>query len=184
VTVNLYADTNEDGIPDNVNAPLASQVTNGMGFYSFGGLTPGNYVVGFVTPAGYQPTIQLNTVGNDPTDSDADPNTGWTGTINLISGETDNTNDAGFIQLAAVGNFVWQDNNGNGIQDPGELGVPNVTVNLLSNGVVVGTTTTNNFGEYSFTGLLPGQYQVEFVLPSGFSYTVNNGPRVLHKRPL
>ncbi|HQZ83569.1 MAG TPA: SdrD B-like domain-containing protein [Pyrinomonadaceae bacterium] len=50
-----------------------------------------------------------------------------------------------------IGNRVWRDTNGNGVQDPGEPGIANVTVHLYdSNGVLVGTAVTDPNGEYYF----------------------------------
>ncbi len=50
-----------------------------------------------------------------------------------------------------IGNYVWNDANANGIQDPSEVGFPNVKVQLFSRtGVLVGLTTTNTAGEYYF----------------------------------
>ena len=40
-----------------------------------------------------------------------------------------------------VGNFVWADANGNGIQDPNEAGIANVLVTLSLNGTTYNTTT-------------------------------------------
>jgi hypothetical protein len=180
VTVNLYTDNNNDGIPD-PGAPLATTTTNGTGFYAFTGLIPGNYIVGFVTPTGGYTPSPANVGNDDLIDSDANPVTGYTGTINLSQGETDNSNDAGFVlPSASIGNFVWVDNNANGIQDPLEPGLSGVTVNLyvdnnndgFPDGVPVATTTTNGTGFYSFTGLLPGNYIVGFVPPSG-GYTAS-----------
>jgi SdrD B-like domain/Secretion system C-terminal sorting domain len=56
------------------------------------------------------------------------------------------------------------------IQDAGEMGVANVTVNLLDDqGNVVRTTKTDALGNYIFTGLLPGTYTVEFSnLPADY----------------
>jgi len=66
-----------------------------------------------------------------------------------------------------VGNFVWIDTNGNGIQDPGELPVAGVTVEIYKNGTNVGSTTTGPDGSYYFNdgnvngGLLPNmEYKV------------------------
>jgi hypothetical protein len=51
--------------------------------------------------------------------------------INLESGENDPTNDAGFYRTtAAIGDFVWEDIDGDGVQDAGEPGIENVTVTL------------------------------------------------------
>ncbi len=53
-----------------------------------------------------------------------------------------------------IGNRVWADTNGNGIQDPGELGLANVEVLLLDeNGTQITSTQSNAQGEYLFTGL-------------------------------
>jgi len=81
--------------------------------------------------------------------------------------------------LANLGNRVWEDLNYNGIQDAGEPGVAGVTVNLLkADGTSTGlSTTTLADGKYSFTGLIPGDYMVEFVpstLPPGYLFTLPN----------
>src|SRR5204863_7222289 len=77
---------------------------------------------------------------------------------------------------ATLGNFVWDDLNGNGIQEAGEPGIDGVTVNLLGAGLdgafgtlddVTGTTATAGGGLYSFTGLRPDTFRLAFVLPAG-----------------
>ncbi|MCB9296619.1 MAG: hypothetical protein H6559_26420 [Lewinellaceae bacterium] len=108
--------------------------------------------------------------GDDTVDSDADPNTGLTGTITVNSGETDLTNDAGFYEPASLGDFVWSDTDADGIQDAGEPGIGGVTVNLLDGGgAFLASTTTAPDGSYSFTNLAPGDYIVEFIGPAGFA---------------
>lgn len=50
-----------------------------------------------------------------------------------------------------VGDTVWYDSNGNGVQDAGEPGIAGVTVELLDgNGAVLATATTDADGQYSF----------------------------------
>lgn len=86
------------------------------------------------------------------------------------------------VEPAALGDFVWEDTDGDGIQDDGEPGVEGVTVNLYSDvdgdGVAepggddngpIATTMTDADGNYLFTGLAPGDYFVEFVNPGGFA---------------
>ncbi len=51
-----------------------------------------------------------------------------------------------------LGNRVWNDANGNGIQDPGEDPIGGVTVQLVKNNVVVGTAVTDANGTYYFLG--------------------------------
>ena len=78
-------------------------------------------------------------------------------------------------QDGSIGDFVWQDDNANGIQDDGELGIEGVVVNLLdANGGEVQSVTTMSDGSYSFGGLSAGQYSVEFVAPDGFFFSPPN----------
>ena len=149
------------------NVVIGTTTTNASGIYSFTNLAPGSYTVQFTAPSGYTFTT-ANVGSNDAIDSDANISTGKTGTITLVSGQTDNTNDAGFYRTATIGDFVWKDTNGNGLQDTGEPGISGMTVQLLNSlNVVIATTTTNASGIYTFTGLVPGSYTVQFTAPSG-----------------
>jgi len=50
-----------------------------------------------------------------------------------------------------IGNYVWNDANGNGLQDAGEEGIEGVTLNLYDSECnLVGTTVTNENGIYAF----------------------------------
>jgi hypothetical protein len=71
-----------------------------------------------------------------------------------------------------LGDFVWDDLNANGLQDPGEPGFSGVTVNLFDNGgTFVKTTATDGLGLYSFDNLTPSTYQLQFVLPVGYLFS-------------
>jgi len=79
-------------------------------------------------------------------------------------GKANGLSDVAVLSDAApieIGNRVWQDTNGNGVQDPGEPGIANLRVRLLTNGIQVGETVTNDRGEFYFnasnvgTGVLP-----------------------------
>jgi serine-aspartate repeat-containing protein C/D/E len=73
---------------------------------------------------------------------------------------------------ASLGDRVWEDKNANGIQDAGENGIAGVTVKLLNNqGQEVTSTVTNTNGNYNFTNLNPGDYQVQFVPPTGYTFS-------------
>ncbi|MGB5049331.1 MAG: SdrD B-like domain-containing protein [Caldilineaceae bacterium] len=168
VTVKLY----EVGNPN----PIATTTTNSNGNgndngnYSFSNLKPGSYTVTFEAPGGY--VFSLSGAGGDPA-KDSNPNSsGQTGTIVMTSGQTDTTIDAGLYQPASIGDRVWDDLNGNGVQDGGEPGLKNVVVKLYKPGNPnpVATTATDTNGNYSFTGLVPGDYEVGFEAPSGYVF--------------
>jgi len=85
--------------------------------------------------------------------------------INLKEDETNETIDFGFIPVSknsSIGDFVWNDLNEDGIQDPDEPGINGVTVHLLDvdENKCINETTTNIDGIYWFTGLKPGNYTV------------------------
>lgn len=68
-----------------------------------------------------------------------------------------------------IGDLVWEDTNGDGHQGDFEPGIPGVTVNLIgSSGLIIDTMVTNASGNYLFTGLPGGEYDVQFVAPAGF----------------
>ena len=66
--VNLYADTNTDGVPDGL--AITTDTTDADGYYLFDGLPPGNYLVQ-VDPSNFQPGNPLfgyfSSTFNDPT---------------------------------------------------------------------------------------------------------------------
>ncbi|HTX91046.1 MAG TPA: SdrD B-like domain-containing protein, partial [Anaerolineales bacterium] len=178
-TVDLYRPGfGPDGVPgtaDDADQLNALPVTTaGDGLYSFTGLTPGVYDLTFTPPAGYALTVKNSPGGTATTDSDANPSSGQTDLITLAPDQNDVTWDAGVYQPAALGDFVWNDVNRNGIQDAGEAGVNGVQVDLYTaSGTLVATTHTANLagvdGTYGFSRLLPGSYRVVFTPPAGYA---------------
>ena len=161
---------------------IATTGTDTTGFYEFTGLAPGDYAVSFVLPSGYTFT-SADAGANDALDSDADVSTGRTDAITLAAGDHNPTLDAGIFvddtQPASLGDYVWHDTNEDGVQDTGEPGISGVTVRLIdpATDTVLDTTTTDGSGYYGFTGLAPGDYAVEFDLPTDYQFTAqDNGP--------
>lgn len=71
----------------------------------------------------------------------------------------------------SLGDTVWYDTNRDGMLNNGEQGAAGVTVNLIQAGVVVASMVTDANGQYLFDDLMPGDYQVQFVAPSGYTFT-------------
>ncbi|NTV03345.1 DUF11 domain-containing protein, partial [bacterium] len=140
------------------------------GSYGFSTLPPGDYYVVFGTPpAGYTPSPQ-NAGADDALDSDADVVTRRTALTSLAPGENDPSWDLGLFTYASLGDLVWNDLDRDGVQDGGEGGVSGVAVRLYQPGssTPVASTTTNASGVYRFTSLIPGDYYLEFGLPTGY----------------
>ncbi|MBN2117197.1 MAG: carboxypeptidase regulatory-like domain-containing protein [Anaerolineales bacterium] len=177
----VWADTNGNGVQDAGEAGIAGVTVTLLD--SFGNPVPngtattdasGNYF--FKVEAGAY-TVQVDAAnfeaegvltGYAPTTSGGNSQTNTVTTDNVL------TYDFGYnVAPASLGDFVWNDLNGNGIQEDGEGGLAGVTVNLLgSDGTTVAaTTTTDAAGSYSFTELLPGTYYVQVVAPAGQVFT-------------
>jgi len=186
----VWVDADEDGIQDNGeagvsgvtvklydsgNTLLETTATGQSGTYLFDGLDAGDYYVEFVLPAGYEFTTK-DQGSNDNIDSDANTTTGKTGIISLPQGDNITSVDAGIVQLkASLGDYVFFDTDKDGIQDGNENGIQGVTVKLYSSSnSLLGTTTTDQNGLYSFTNLEPGTYYVEFTLVSGYAFSPQN----------
>ena len=148
---------------DDLGTVIASRVSDGSGGYAFDGLVAGDYQVRVTPPAGG--VFVAQDAGTDDTvDSDVDA-AGLTAPISLLSGQTLDTIDAG-IQAASLTDTVWLDLNGDGVRDPGEDGIPGITVELLDDlGAVVATTTTDAAGDFTFAGLEPADYSVRVDYP-------------------
>jgi subtilisin family serine protease len=71
-----------------------------------------------------------------------------------------------------IGDLVWRDYNLNGRQDASEPGVAGITVHLYdSTGLEVGSTTTDNFGNYAFQSVAAGTYRLKFDPPIGITFS-------------
>ncbi len=189
VYVRLFA-PGPDGLAGTADdVPLAVAVTGnspgGMpGWYSFPGLAPGSYSVCVTPPATFVFSPPDKTT--DDLDSDANPISGCSPLVVLAANQHDPDVDFGLVptQLAALGDYVWFDRNGNGIQDESPSdGANGVAVQLYvddgdgvsqpgTNDPLVATTVTADDvygrpGYYRFDGLVPGlHYYVKFVLPA------------------
>lgn len=161
---------------------LTSSDGNGdQGRYQFTDLSTGQYYARFIRPAGYGIT-QRNAPGStSATDSDADPDTGLTAITTLETNTIDRDWDMGLVpsSSASVGDYVWFDRNGNGVQDESTLdGINGIRVLLFDNSspgapaqvdaTVTADDVNGNPGHYRFEGLtLSTAYFVRFSAPSG-----------------
>ena len=163
VSVNLFLDDGgSPGVLDLGDTSVDTTTTAGGGFYLFTGVTPDTYLIEF-DPSGVPGTwlfTEMHVGGDDTIDSDAKVATGVTDDFDYDGG-FDDTRDAGLYQEATLGDRFWEDANGNGIQDGGETAASGPVKLLNSSMVEIDSTTATSFG-YSFTGLAPGTYYVQF----------------------
>ncbi len=100
---------------------------------------------------------------------DVDGSVGMTAPMTLTMGSSVTDIDVGGMWPATIGDTVWIDENGNGLQDTAEPGAEGVTVSLwhISAGggrELAAETRTDANGRYLFEGVRPGQYQMSVEL--------------------
>jgi uncharacterized repeat protein (TIGR01451 family) len=142
-------------------------VTGSDGKYQFQDLAAGDYCVKVdesTVPAGLTLTTGENPIGP----------------ISLAEGGQVLDADFGYGPVpnkAQIGDTVYNDANGNGVQDPGEVGISGVTLDLIDAGpdklcntaddAKLATATTDATGKYLFSDLAAGAYCVDVTDTGG-----------------
>ena len=160
----FFLDTNNNGVADSAER---STTTDILGNYAFDALPAGTYVVREVLAGGQKFTNPL------------------TGMLSVTLGAGANVTGKNFGTApaaagASIGGRVFNDGNGNGSRDSGELGLGlwTVYIDKNNNGVLdTGETkiTTDINGNWSFANLIAGTYVVRVVQPAGTATTTPTG---------
>lgn len=189
----VWMDSNRNGVQDNGEAGiegvtvqlwngartqlLASTVTNANGNYTLQGPTSTALRVRALLPNAELRFSPKDAGGSDTLDSDIFPSgseLGFTASFTLASNVISIISiDVGMMtpQQAILGNRVWEDFDGDGIQETGEPGLAGVTVQLWNTAMnqLLDSTTTNANGTYGLTTPEPGDYRLRVVRPQGFT---------------
>jgi len=167
--IRAYKDLDGDGTLSAAEAavgPATSMTTNGSGAYSFS-LNPGKYVICEVLQSGWFESKPANVNCAGGSGFSLGPG-GFA--VTVTSGSSEPNNDFGNFRRGTKAGVKFNDQNGNGVKDAGEPGLPGWTINAYvdanGNGMLdAGETTiaasavTDMNGAYSLM-LNPGMYVV------------------------
>jgi hypothetical protein len=136
---------------------LATQTTNSSGTFAFTGLTAGTYRLREVEQSGWMMTTQL------PADM-----TAASGRVFTLS--------LGSFQLVTISGQKFQDFHDDGVQDPGDTGVPGWPIQLVNKvtGLPIAVQMSDSSGDYQFSNLGPGTYQIREVAKTGWQQTTTD----------
>ncbi len=149
---------------------VGEAVTDAEGAYEFNGLMPGDYTIEAMVPDGHA-LVDIS----DPRLADRNLISilqhtygahGTSGTITVEMAQHQQHLDIGCVLPGRLGDRVWLDLNGNGLQDGDEDGIPGVVIELLRNGEVVATTTSDQYGYYVLENLYPCEYIIRATFPA------------------
>jgi hypothetical protein len=149
---------------------METTTTGADGSYSFTGLVPGNYTVTQTQPSAY--LAGKDTVGTPVGGTNPAPNV-LTVPLTPMGMNINAVNyNYGSLEPSSISGMVYLDVNNVGMIQPGSPGIPGVTIILTGTDTdgraVMLTTTTDANGDYSFTRLYPGSYDVTEVQPAGY----------------
>ena len=146
---------------------VARTVTDENGDYTFDGLAPGTYSVQQLQPDGFIDGSQTaGTIGGQAV-GEATQN--LLSNITLSSGDEAVNYDFCEHVPASVHGTVYHDRNNDGIQSDGEEGIEGVLIQLFDkDGNLVREMQTDADGNYWFTDLVAGAYEIRETQPTAF----------------
>ena len=179
VSGTIYDDVNGNGVQDPGEPGLSgvtvvitdslgnivTVVTDANGNYTAVVSAPGNATVDIDEAT--LPVGAIQTQGTDPT------------VVTVVSGIDTFEENNGYNTPATVTGHLYEDLNGNGVQDPGEPDLAGVTVVITDSDGNIQTVITDNNGDYTATIVVPGDVVIdidETTLPAGATLTEGTDP--------
>jgi LPXTG-motif cell wall-anchored protein len=164
-----YEDVNGDGVPDGPVEGVEIELlkdgghfdwpgginpvcTDSNGFYRFDNLPDGVYTVRENLAGGWYAKNPVSGIHN-----------------NVEVGCGDNVENLDFLNYrkGSIEGYKYEDQDADGVYDPGEPGFKDVTIQLKQGETVVESTTTGSDGKFVFAGVEPGTYDVVEILGAG-----------------
>lgn len=192
----VWHDLNGDGIQgtsepfmSQINVTLTGTTSGGQeivitnysglnGYYGFANLEPGNYMVIVENPFTDGSFTIKDQDEADVLDSDIDPQTGESEIIVLTENQDIVTIDAGYYHFVNIGDFVWEDMNGNGIQEVNEDGISNIKIRLTrqddNSKIEVYSDAKGKFLFGDGFQIRPGEFYLTFYPNNSYSLIDNN----------
>ena len=164
---------------DENGTAISSARTGTDGQYAFTRLREGTYRLFFTLPDGMLFTDKITGVGSSCI-TPMENSEGLSEAMPLAMGWTQEDTNVGAIEPGEIGDTVWLDENGNGLQDYREPLLSGVTLRLIrmsQDGEVldVREIQSDMYGYFHFRALRPGRYRLQVETQDGDELTVHTG---------
>jgi hypothetical protein len=169
-----FNDINGNGVRDSIDVGLQnwrirlihnsiridSALTDANGFYQFVDLYEGTYVVEEEMQSGWMQTH---------------PKSPSTHTVEVTEGLFVTNRNFGNFHMGSIAGMKFNDMNGNGVQDLGDVGLSGWKIRLSLGGSAIDSVLTDGSGNYAFNHLGPGVYTVSEQLQPTWIRTYPSG---------
>lgn len=154
---------------------IAGTQSDSIGNFTFKGVPDGSYFIEvnidsqFVFVPFRSDSSQINSL--------IEHHYGYGTTGTLVVDDQNGLNDLyiGLARKISIGDFVWSDDNDDGLQNGDEVGIQGIEIKLINEfGEVEATTFTDEDGHYLFEDKQEGRYAISFVKPDGYLFSRNN----------
>ncbi len=194
VSGTLFVDSNADCVMDeaekrlegisvhlmngSARSILMSTVTDAQGNFSFDRVIPGTYLVRVDAPQDY--VFSGSAAGSPLPLEDVRDGRGYSAAFELLGGAHAQGVFFGMLTQGTIAGRIFMDDNYDGYAGEGEEGLRGALVTLTDlEGNTVASKTTIRSGEFSFTGLMPGEYALSVSLGEGYVFTTDSGESLM-----
>ena len=158
---------------DSQGQTLQTVQTDAQGDFTFGGLNPGEYKLSVDLPEGYLFARAQDTKNRESYIQSQTDGSLLSLSFGVPMGDDLSGIDVGIGTMGGIGDRAWLDENGNGMQDTDEPGMPGIVIEVYQYGELIASTTTDEYGRYSLTNLYPGEYEMRVTMHKELKATLH-----------
>ena len=192
-SVTVYLCSGDVGTCNSGSATYTTTTSDGsdgnpVGWYQFSGLEPGTYTIGVETASGTLSGISQTADPSSDGIACDDPlliSYGYDACNNVYAiavnyGTIFTGGDFGYQPAGVIGDYVWFDQNGDGVQDDGEVGHAGDTIWICNSpgpctgATAIDTAVTDYDGLYTFTDIPDGTYALTLEVPPSMAVTAGS----------
>lgn len=142
---------------------IAKGISDAQGKYSIESIYSGKLKLEFTAPKDYM-FIQKSIRAEKSIIENVDEQKATSHEYDIIMGDNIANQDTSLIKSGKIYGRIFKDLNDNKVLDEAEFGLGNIKVEMLENDSIIYSTLSDENGNYSFNGILPGSYSIRYTI--------------------